>query len=192
MEQLDKEIRPLYDSGLGCRRIGHLLQENPVIILRRVRKMGIKRNKEEAREIIPNNINVFQNKQNNRNIRRSAIVRSIGWFMDRGYMVSLPVDPARYDLIAESDSGLKRIQIKTTTHRSPEGNWVCRLTTLSYDKNAKIGSAGKRKRRTYTADEIDIFFIETGDGDIYIIPIDLAEGATSLTLDKKYKQFKAN
>lgn len=33
------------------------------------------------------------------------------WFLDRKYLVSVPLEPAPYDLIAESDDGLKRVQV---------------------------------------------------------------------------------
>jgi hypothetical protein len=36
------------------------------------------------------------------------------WFLSHGYMVSIPVETTTYDLVVESDDGLKRVQVKTT------------------------------------------------------------------------------
>lgn len=55
-----------------------------------------------------------------------------------------------------------------------------------------MNSAGKRRQRTYTHKEIDFFFIETGDHDLYLIPIQIVEGLTAIVLDKKYRKFKVN
>lgn len=70
--------------------------------------------------------------------------------------------------------------------------WTCSLTTWAYDKKAVVNSAGKRRQRTYTHKEIDFFFIETGDHDLYLIPIQIVEGLTAIVLDKKYRKFKVN
>jgi len=192
MENLDEKIRPLYERGIGCRVIGQVLDINPVTILKRVRRMGIDRTREEAQEVAQNDGLPFTKEPEEGNLRRSAIGRAIQWFMDRGYTVSIPVEPVKYDLITESDEGLKRIQIKTTTRVKRRG-WSCQLSTLAYDKDAEtLNANGKRKRKMYTNDEVDLFFLETGDRDVYLIPFHVVEGLTEIALDRKYKQFKVN
>lgn len=192
MEKLDEKTRPLYERGIGCRLIAQVLDMDSANVLRRVRRMGIERTREEAQEVVTNEGLPFSREPTEDNLRRSSIGRAIRWFMDRGYTVSMPVDPTKYDLVAESDAGLQRVQIKTTTHKSRGGRWVCSLTTWAYDKTASVNAAGKRRQYTYSKDEIDLFFIETGSGDMYLLPIQLVEGFTSVTLDRKYKKFKIN
>lgn len=47
---------------------------------------------------------------------QSGLSIAARWFLDRGYVVSVPMEVTVYDLVAESDDGLKRIQVKTTRH----------------------------------------------------------------------------
>lgn len=192
MQTLDEKIRPLYERGIGCRVIGQVLDTNPVTILKRVRRMGIDRTREEAQEVVQNDGLPFTKEPKDGNLRRSAIGRAIQWFMDRGYPVSIPVEPVKYDLITESDEGLKRVQIKTTTRIKRKG-WSCQLSTLAYDKDAEaLNANGKRRRKTYTSDEVDLFFLETGDREAYLIPFHVVEGLTEVALDRKYRKFKVS
>ena len=46
---------------------------------------------------------------------QSGLSIAARWFLDRGYVVSVPMEVV-YDLVAESDDGLQRIQVKTTRH----------------------------------------------------------------------------
>lgn len=192
MQKLDEKIRPLYERGVGCRVIGQVLDINPATVLKRVRRMGIDRSRGEAQEVVQNSGFLFSQEPQDENLRRSAIGGAIQWFMERGYSVSVPVEPVKYDLITESDEGLKRVQIKTTIRVKRKG-WSCKLSTLAYDKDAKtVNANGKRKRKTYTSDEVDLFFIETGDREAYLIPLYVVEGLTEIALDRKYKKFKVS
>lgn len=190
MEEMDAKIRPLYERGIGCRIIGQVLETNPATIFKRVKRMGINRSSEDAQEVIHNQGLPFVREPADENLRRSAIGRAIQWFMERGYAVSIPVEPVKYDLVAESDQGLQRVQIKTTTQKSREGRWVCSLTSWAYDKNATLTAAGKRRQSTYRSSDVDFFFIETAARDLFLLPIALVEGMTCVTLDRKYKNFK--
>ena len=48
MQKLDEQIQPLYERGLGSRSIGHLLDENPAVVYKRIRTRGWNRSRSEA------------------------------------------------------------------------------------------------------------------------------------------------
>lgn len=52
-----------------------------------------------------------------------------------------------------------------------------------------MNAAGKRASRTYRANEVDVFFIVTGDRQIYVIPFSACGKKKVLALDKVYKNF---
>jgi len=112
------------------------------------------------------------------------------WFMSRGYMASLPLDQASYDLIVESDGGLMRVQVKSTTQRDRYGRSYVNIYRNGYDSAVAMNPAGRRKRRAYSACEIDCFFVLNGARDVYIIPLAATAGKTHLTLDRAYAAFK--
>jgi PD-(D/E)XK endonuclease len=118
----------------------------------------------------------------------SARLRQIGtaiataWFLGRGYMVSVPVEPAGYDLIAESDMGLQRVQVKTTN------NGTASLTRTQYGLGTSRPSTGKYGSRPYAPDEIDLFFIVTGTGLMYLIPLAAVAGKRGIALER-YAQY---
>jgi len=193
MMALDLKIRPLYSRGLGCRVIGKMLGENPVIVLRRVRSLGIARTREVACRAadIPIPELPFSKMAHTANLKEVGLGEAVRWFSERGYCPSIPLTVCRYDLVVESDHGLKRIQVKTTNEKEESGRWNVNIHRAAYDRRA-VGSpsGGKRKRVAYNANEIDFFFILTGDGSRYLIPIAAVEGKKNLVLDAKYSNCK--
>jgi hypothetical protein len=119
----------------------------------------------------------------------SGLTLAARWFLDRGYMVSLPVEPAPYDLICESDSGLKRVQVKSTRRKQPNGRHSVRLARRVYDPVLPGNAAGRYRHVCYTSSEIDLFFILTSDGSSYLIPLSAVEGTMNLALDGKYAAY---
>jgi len=123
-------------------------------------------------------------------LRRAATARATAWFMERGYTVCVPVEPALYDLVADSDAGLVRVQVKSTTTRDKNGRWVVRIYRMAYKSSVKRTSNGARAKCAYAPGEIDFFFIVTAAGDNYLMPLAVTRGARTLTLDSKYAVFK--
>jgi hypothetical protein len=84
-------------------------------------------------------------------------------------------------LVVESDLGLRRVQVKTTRGTSVG------ITKVQYGL-AQSPSSGKYSgRRAYTKTEIDLFFIFTGLGAMYLIPIEAVEGMHHLSLARYAK-----
>lgn len=91
------------------------------------------------------------------------------WFALRGYDVSWPLEPARYDLLVSARDAMWRVQAKTTTHRAGSG-WTVSLSTNG------------RGQLTYGPDEIDYFFVVDDDLACYLIPIAAVGGLRAISL----------
>lgn len=122
---------------------------------------------------------------------RAGLSIAVRWFLARGYNVSVPLEPGPYDLITESDTGLKRVQVKTSKALEPRsGRYVARLVKTKYDATVVVPSSrGKSRQASYREDEIDYFFIAVSDGTCYLIPVGVVAGMTAITLDDKYAAF---
>lgn len=132
---------------------------------------------------------VFSRRPGPRALSASAMGTAVEWFASRGYAVSLPLGQEAYDLVVESDVGLKRVQVKTTNKRERNGAWSVQMVRNGYDHAARVNAGGRRHRRPYSRSEMDIFFIVTGAKDVYVIPVEVVEGRVGLVLDNKYKNF---
>ena len=98
-----------------------------------------------------------------------------------GCVVSWPNEGVAYDLVVEMPSGsLQRVQVKTST-RSAAGTWQCKLTRAEE-------VSGVRQRCYYSSEDVDVFACVDGEGAVYVIPISVVEGLSSISL-RKYKEF---
>lgn len=104
------------------------------------------------------------------------------WFAVRGVPVALPTQTAAYDLLATFADGVRRIQVKTTTHRG-KGSWAVNVGRRPYslDKTAS--------RTAYEPDELDYFFIVDGDLAVYLIPSQVVAGRTGINVGA-YERFR--
>jgi hypothetical protein len=57
------------------------------------------------------------------NLRQAATALAACWFSLCGLNTAIPVEPAVYDLLISGSDGIKRVQVKTTTHKSKNG-WM--------------------------------------------------------------------
>jgi PD-(D/E)XK nuclease superfamily protein len=131
----------------------------------------------------------FINRQDDSNLRRAGVAIATAWFMYRGYVVSIPIELTRYDLVVESDTSFARVQVKSTTIKE-RGRWTVRIARRKYDAETAMNAGGRRISSPYLPGEIDFFFIVTGGGEQYLIPLSATNGATKLTLDSKYAGYK--
>jgi hypothetical protein len=189
MAELDERIKLWYEQGLGCRQIGSLLGEDPTVVYRRVRRVGLIRTRDEASQVAPKLPLPFRAEVREQHLRIAAIGEAASWFLQRGYVASVPLAVAQYDLIAESDDGLVRVQVKTTT-RKERGRWVVDIARRVYEASVSANANGARRRQAYRTDEIDMFFIITGDASRYLVPLEATGGVAQLTLDDKYAAYR--
>ncbi|WP_454166008.1 group I intron-associated PD-(D/E)XK endonuclease [Gordonia iterans] len=110
------------------------------------------------------------------NLDRAGTLLAAAWFTLCGLEVSWPLEPSRYDLIVVSATRVRRVQVKTTTVRAGR-SWKVYLST----------TAGGRK--PYGPDEIDEFFIVTGDLTYYLIPFEAVGGLHAIHLSA-YTQYR--
>jgi hypothetical protein len=120
---------------------------------------------------------------------RSGLSKAASWFLERGYNVSIPMEPAAYDLVVDSDDGLKRIQVKTTRMRSSSGSYRVKLTRWIYDPTAKMNAGGRHRQVPYARGSVDYFFVITQSGDMYLLPQEVVDGVGIVVLDEKYEAF---
>lgn len=129
----------------------------------------------------------FSNEGSDENLRNAGIGIATAWFLRRGYMASIPVEQAPYDLVVESDKGLQRVQIKTATGKKNGAGRQVNLGRHLYDPNT-----GGNQHACYQLGEVDVFFIVTIDRRIYVIPLEVVLGTRLITLDKKYAAFEVS
>ena len=107
---------------------------------------------------------------------RAGSLLAAAWFTLSGLAVSWPLEPSRYDLLVGTPVGIRRVQVKTTTVRVGH-TWKVYLSTC------------RRRRRTYSPDEIDDFFIIDGDLSNYLIPVAVVGGLHAIHL-AAYEQYR--
>lgn len=114
-------------------------------------------------------------------LRESGTVIAAMWFMMCGCNASLPVEPVHYDLLVATPNGIKRIQVKTTTHNGKDG-WVVQVGRRPY-------STGNHQRLVpYDPDTLDYFFILDGDLTMYLIPSRALAGRVMVLL-RNYSRY---
>ncbi len=81
-----------------------------------------------------------------------------------------------YDLIADLDGELRRVQVKTTRRRTPHGRWQVMLET----KGGNQSWSGTTRR--FDAGRYDWLFVLVADGRCWLIPANQIEATTSVCL----------
>jgi hypothetical protein len=114
-------------------------------------------------------------------LRDAATSIAASWFALCGFTAAIPVEPAVYDLLVSMPDGIKRIQVKTTTHYSRDG-WMVVVGRRPY-------SVGNRERLVpYDPELIDLFFIMDGDLTMYLIPSRVIAGRVAILL-RTYEKY---
>ena len=114
-------------------------------------------------------------------LRDAALPIAAAWFTVRGSTISLPIEQAVYDLMVQSDDGIHRVQVKTTTTKST-GNGTVTVSRRPYS----VGNLAPRM--PYDPDVIDYFFIVDGDYDMYLIPSRVVAGRVAILL-RTYRKY---
>jgi hypothetical protein len=104
-------------------------------------------------------------------LRTAAPMLAAAWFAVHGHNVAWPLEPARYDLVVERDAVVRRVQVKTTTWRDDGAYSVA------------ISSSRVRGRASYSAGEIDSFFVIDGELNGFLVPVSLVAGFQRLSLN---------
>jgi hypothetical protein len=112
-------------------------------------------------------------------------VSALEWLLGIGAAVALPYGPSPdWDLIAELDGRLLRVQVKTSTSR-PKQRWVVALCTRGGNQS------WNRIVKRMNASRCDYLFVHVGDGRRWFIPSDRVEGTTAICVGgPKYAEFE--
>ena len=124
----------------------------------------------------------FQGSGEPKHLRRAAALLVASRCTLLGHDVSWPLEPSPYDLLLDAAAvGILRVQVKSGTRRV-NGSWTVWITRGG---RASDGSA----RRRYSTDEIDYFGVVDGDQSVYMIPVQVVEGQTAISL-RRYEQYR--
>jgi hypothetical protein len=102
----------------------------------------------------------------------------------QGNVVAFPAEGAVYDLVVEMAGVLRRVQVKTSSSPT-NGQWCCGLRRSEY---SATGHGGHR-HAFYTSEDIDFFACVDGLHRVYLIPITVVEGRSTITL-RRYEAFR--
>lgn len=113
-----------------------------------------------------------------------GLTDAIAWFGANGYGVLLPlIDAQPYDLVVESGAGLERVQVKTTTARSPYGVFVVSLVTSG-------GNQSFHTRKPFDPTEVELLYVLTDEGVRYLIPTAVIRSRTALNLGARMARYR--
>jgi hypothetical protein len=196
LDQLDQSVRASYSMAEVIRGMGLPVGGSSYDLIKEsVDKLGLDsshfRPSAWMDEPVPPVAVPFQVHESRGHLRHAGTAIASSWFLARGYAVSLPIEPVAYDLVVESDEGLKKVQVKTAAHRgSRNGRTEVQLLCNAYKARQFAPDGPSCGRRTYTADEVDLFFIVTLEKVTYLIPFDVVKGKRSIVLDQKYSKYR--
>jgi hypothetical protein len=115
---------------------------------------------------------------------------AIEWLTCMGAVVCLPAGHSPdFDLVAQLDRRLIRVQVKTSTLRRPTPRGDERWNVAIATSGGNRSWSGVAKR--FDPERVDYLFVLVGDGRRWFIPAFAVEGARSLALGgRKYSQFE--
>lgn len=109
-----------------------------------------------------------------------GMAMAIHYFTACKYIVSIPLtDTQGYDLVIDVGNGkLRRVQAKTATNKRGSSEYY----RVNLESSGVVSD--------FDTGLSDYLFIGTGDGAMYLIPLDNFRNKTQLTLNEKYDIFK--
>lgn len=103
---------------------------------------------------------------------------AIAYFTSKGFNVSSPLTENQlYDLIVEIDGELKRVQVKTTSVLNSHNSWEVGIKTTGRNTT-------NHKTKFFNKNKVDILFILTSNGEMYLIESDEIESKSTLSINK--------
>lgn len=109
---------------------------------------------------------------------------AISYFTANGYTVCLPLtDRQDYDLVVEKGDSLKKVQVKTTSHK-PKLSYEVELRTLGDNRSWSDVVINFDQSR------FDFLFVLTTSGEKYLIPSEEISVKSTITLGEKYSKYK--
>lgn len=97
-----------------------------------------------------------------------------------GYNISIPItDSQDYDLIADLEGVLLKVQVKTTSYKDKKSEYyMVALRTKTYNK-----------LKSFTDSDCDLLFVLTESGQMYLIPKNEIKVRNGLTLTTEFDKY---
>lgn len=111
-------------------------------------------------------------------LRKAATAIASAWFLLRSMPVAVPVEPEVFDLLVTMPRGIRRVQVKTSTFKTPTGSWEVGIGHRPYTHDKLAGKV------PYDPDSLDYFFIVDGDGRLFLIPVSAVAGRLRIWIDR--------
>ena len=114
--------------------------------------------------------------------------KAIEYFTSKCIPISLPLnDTQPYDLIADFNGSLQRIQVKTTRFTETQGkSYAVQL------RNCGGNRTGKARAVPFDNTSCDYLFVYTAANKMYLIPSKNIEATNSITVGIKYTEYEVN
>lgn len=113
-----------------------------------------------------------------------GLTDAIAWCGANGYGVLLPlIDAQPYDLVVDGGEGLQRVQVKTTTVRSPYGVFIVSIAT-------NAGNQSFHTRKPFDRSEAELLYVLTDDGTRYPIPTEFICSRNTLNLGDRVAGYR--
>ena len=114
--------------------------------------------------------------------------KAIEYFTSHQIPVSLPLnDTQPYDLIADFNGKLQRVQVKTSRSTQTEG----KSYSISL-RNCGGNRTGSVRQVLFDNTTCDYLFIYTGANKMYLIPSKIIEAKNSIVVGIKYSEFEVH
>jgi len=84
------------------------------------------------------------------------------WFLEHGYLVSIPDVPYQYDFLVDVNDKILKIQVKTACKESDNSGFKIKVCSFTHNNNGYI-------RRNYSQNNVD-YFMTYCEGEYYLIP----------------------
>ena len=112
--------------------------------------------------------------------------KAIEYFTSKCIPVSLPLnDTQSYDLIADFNGKLQRVQVKTTRYTETEGkSYAVQL------RNCGGNKTGKARAILFDNTSCDYLFVYTGANKMYLIPAQDIDAKNTITVGIKYTEYE--
>ena len=84
------------------------------------------------------------------------------WFLEHGFLVSIPDVPYQYDFLVDINGKILKIQVKTGTVDAENTGITFKVCSITHNNNGYA-------RRNYSKNDVD-YFMTYYDGQCYLIP----------------------
>ena len=109
---------------------------------------------------------------------------AIHYFGSLGWSINVPlIDSQPYDLVVDDGRTLHRVQVKTTTFKSPYGVYVVSLATRG-------GNQSFHTSKPFDHAAVDLLYVLAEGPMRYLVPTDAFESRTTLSLGSKVARFR--